>query len=349
MVDWHRLDLKTDGEIDRFLRVNEFDVQIPEDISRLERLRTDAVEYMRRTFSLRIPPDLARDVPARQLLRIASGQGRRQLSACMILKVMHIIYHLEGHELHYKLPVSSDELSSLVEAKAVQVVDEIRAAGLPVVEFSWSRKPRDSLVTKLLSKMDTFASQVFDKLRFRIIVRGREDVLPLLWELQHRLIPFNYVVPGESINTLIRTEDLLRNVDSRKSAGRMPLQLDSTELTTGPVNEFSSPDYRIINFVADLPVRVEVFLNRVPEHERDPNVTVSFVLAEFQIADWATAQENERGDSAHDRYKQRQLGQVTSRLARGRLNLFKKLGKKKRRSGRSRKKANRSKGDDNRG
>ncbi len=322
VIDWHRLDLTTEEQSVRLLRVNEFHVENPDDMRRLESLRSEAVDYLRRVLEVPVPQDLGHRIPASELLRVASGRGKKQLHACMVLKVMHIIYHLDGHELHYRLPVSADELSSLVEAKVVQVVDEIRSRLLPIREFSWSRKSRQSLITKLLAKPDTFASRVYDRLRFRIVVSEPEDLVPLVWELQHRIIPFNYVIPEESINHLIEPEHLL----SYLGAAGKKKTLDGGQVDDGAferaryrVNEFSSPRYRVINFVADLPVRVEHFLDQLPMSEWDKDVVVTFVPAEFQIVDWKTAQQNEQGDSSHEAYKARQIVRVRKRLSGGRL------------------------------
>jgi len=320
VIDWHRLDLTNDEQVIRLLRVNEFNVEVPDDMRRLEGLRNESVEYLRRALGISVSRALSRDVPVMELLRIASGRGRKQVTACMILKVMHIIYHLDGHELHYRLPVSMDELGSLAEAKVVQVVDEIRTSVLPVVEFSWSRKTRESLITKLLAKRETFASRVYDRLRFRIVVEEVSDLVPLLWELQHRLIPFNYVIPGESINRLVGPEELLAHLAPRRIVSGTRHKDSSIEdlkaFETFPfqVNEFSSPDYRIINFVADLPIRLEDFLPRLPVHQWDRDVVVTFIPAEFQIADRRTAEANEQGESKHEAYKARQRSRVRTRL-----------------------------------
>ena len=41
--------------------------------------------------------------------------------------------------------------------------------GLPIVEVIGGRKNKDSLYTKLLSKRETIAAQIYDKVRFRIV------------------------------------------------------------------------------------------------------------------------------------------------------------------------------------
>ena len=59
---------------------------------------------------------------------------------------MHVLQHLDGREILFKLPVSDDQVFGLVRSKVVQIVDQMRSAGLPIVEFAWSRKERDSLI-----------------------------------------------------------------------------------------------------------------------------------------------------------------------------------------------------------
>src|SRR5207248_9695327 len=133
------------------------------------------------------------------LFLLASSRGKKQTYACIVLKVMHVMHHLAGRELLFKLPVSDDEVFGFVEAKVVKVVEEIRAAGYPIVEFAWSRKERDSVVTKLLAKKASIAAHVYDKLRFRLITRTMAHLPPVLHDLQHRLNPFNSILPGEPV------------------------------------------------------------------------------------------------------------------------------------------------------
>src|SRR6478735_4071509 len=146
------------------------------------------------------------------LFLLASSRGRKQTYACMVLKVMHVMHHLAGRELLFKLPVSDDEVFGFVEGKVVKVVEEIRAAGYPIVEFAWSRKERDSVVTKLLAKKATIAADVFDKLRFRLITRSLEDLPPVLHEFMHKLIPFNYLIPGQTVNGILPFRQMLDTV-----------------------------------------------------------------------------------------------------------------------------------------
>ena len=325
IIDWHHLDFHDYPAVDRFLRVNEFDPSREGDMVRLEELRMQAVDYLTQNFEFEFPQEVAEDLPARDLFLVASKSGRQQVMACVILKVMHIIHHLAGRELATRLPISYDKMYRAIELKVMRVVDELRAEGYPIIEFEWSRKSLDSLISKLVAKRSTLAASIYDKLRFRMIVRNQRDLLPILASLQRRVIPFNYVVPGESVNHLIPFSEL--EVDPDKSVlraeGDDALEKEQARTAGLPVNEFSAPNYKIINFVADLPLRVEDF----GAEALDDYGHVVFVLTEFQLADKQTANNNELGDNNHDSYKLRQHDRVRQRLMRGRTSRTLKLRK----------------------
>jgi uncharacterized protein (TIGR04552 family) len=304
VIDWHRLNYADHAEVDRFLRLNEFDPDNEEEMARLEETRGDAVEYLSRAFAMAIPDEVAGDLPARDLFLVASSHGPHQKWACVVLKVMHIIHHINGRAGLLKMSVSDEIIFREIELKVMQVVEQLRAAGAPLAEWEWSRKPRDSQITKLLAKRSTLAASIYDKLRFRLIVPTPEDLVPMLATLTRQLIPFNYVVPGETVNQLLDLQQI--SLERLGANGPVPSEI--------PYNEFSGPDYRIINFVADLPLRMERLL---PPTEQPPdNAHVVFVLTEFQIADKATALRNESGLSSHEAYKARQHERVRMRLFR---------------------------------
>lgn len=303
VIDWHRLSFADHAEVDRFLRLNEFDPESDIEVERFEEIRSDAVDYLARAFAMAIPDEVAADLPARDLFLVASAAGPHQKWACVVLKVMHIIHHINGRQALLKVSVSDEIIFREIELKVLQVVENLRAAGAPLAEFEWSRKPRDSQITKLLAKKSTLAASIYDKLRFRIIVPQFSDIVPMLATLARQLIPFNYVVPGESVNQLV---DLRTVITAEDSSGRARTEV--------PFNEFSGPEYRIINFIADLPLRLERLL---PKGEPVPDLShVVFVLTEFQVCDKQTALRNESGASSHEAYKSRQHERVRMRLFR---------------------------------
>jgi uncharacterized protein (TIGR04552 family) len=302
VVDWHRLNYADHADVDRFLRLNEFDPDDDDEMARLEDLRIDAAEYLSRAFAMAIPDEVAADLPARDLFLVASSHGPHQKWACVVLKVMHIIHHINGRAGLLKMSVSDEIIFREIELKVMQVVEQLRAAGAPLAEWEWSRKPRDSQITKLMAKRSTIAANIYDKLRFRLIVPSPDDLVPMIATLTRQLIPFNYVVPGESVNQLIDLQQITKAA------------IEAAGPTPNPYNEFSGPEYRIINFVADLPLRMDRLLPRAELPHDAPHVV--FVLTEFQIADKASALRNESGASSHEAYKARQNERVRMRLFR---------------------------------
>ena len=315
VIDWHRLNFAEPREAHEFLEAQEINLDRPADRARAEAVKNSAISYLRRNFDFPIPRTVA-EKDAAELLMLASTRGHRQLCACAILKVMHIIHHLEARELLFMLPISDQELFHLVEQKTYRIIGGMLARGFPIVEFIGGRKNKDSLYTKLLSKPETHAAQIFDKLRFRLVTRAPEDIFPTLNYLMRHVFAFNYVVPRESTNTLFPFADYCESHPSlREHLGNLQLSPDY-EGRGGPRvdNEFTAATYRVVHFVVDMPVRV-------PQEVMDQAPPAAWALGpvifgqtEFQIIDRATEQSNEMGDASHDAYKRRQQDAVARRL-----------------------------------
>jgi uncharacterized protein (TIGR04552 family) len=313
VIDWQRLEIATAEEARRFLETQEFDLEREGDRLRIETIKATAIDYLRRQFDFPVPRPVEQATVA-ELLRLASGKGHRQLCACVILKVMHILHHVEARELQYSLALSDQELFRLIEERVYRLVGQMLAEGLPITEFVGGRKRRDSIYTKLLSKREAHASAVYDKQRFRIVTRTRDDLLPVLLYLTQNLFPFNYVVPGEAINTIFHFKSYCEEKPHLQAlARRLNLRDD---LTIGD-NRFSAEDYRIIHFVVDVPVRVpDPVLAGAPADLRALGPVI-FGLCEFQMVDSATEESNEKGDASHASYKERQREAVMRRLKLG--------------------------------
>src|SRR3954465_9513067 len=106
---------------------------------------------------------------------------------------MHILHHIAGRAATPPMSVPDEVIFREIELKVMQVVEQLRAAGAPIAEFEWSRKPIDSQITKLLAKRSTLAANIYDKLRFRLIVPNDSDIVPMLATLTRQLVPFNYI------------------------------------------------------------------------------------------------------------------------------------------------------------
>lgn len=318
VIDWHRLNFESEEQVRDFLRVQEIDLDHPVDRARCEAVKHAAIAYLRRNFDFPVPrPVAALDVAG--LIMLASSKGHRQLCACTILKVMHIIHHLDARELLFVLPVSDADLFHLVEQKVYRAIGGMLAQGYPILEFIGGRKNRDSLYTKLLSKKETLAAQIYDKIRFRIVTRTLDDVMPVLYGLTRELFPFNYVIPGQSTNTLLHFQRYCEgHPHLRKLLPRLQLPLSVEEEDRPPENRFSSADYRVAHFVADMPIRLPQSILDAAPPAAWPLGRITFVQTEFQIVDRDTEQQNETGEASHEAYKRRQRLAVMRRLKLGR-------------------------------
>ena len=65
VVDWRRLHFRNRDEVDRFLRLCGLDLTHPEDEAWARLVLSDAVEYLRRTFSYRVADVVAVLLPIR--------------------------------------------------------------------------------------------------------------------------------------------------------------------------------------------------------------------------------------------------------------------------------------------
>lgn len=312
VVDWHRLNFANDAEVREFIQSHEFSPDDPGDRTRMDAIKAEAIAYLRRHFEYPIPKPVER-ASIEDLLWLAAGRGHRQTCACTILKCMHIIHHLDGRELLFVLPMSDQEVFHLVEEKVYRVIGSMLANGLPITEFVGGRKNKDSLYTKLLSKKENVSAQIFDKLRFRIVTRDRDDIFPILQFLSKKLFPFNFVTPGQSINSIFhfkrycQTNPHLKPMLPEMQAGK------DADFTPSD-NVFSAESYRVIHFVVDMPVRLpRRILERAPSSAWTLGAVI-FVVCEFQIIDRATEAANEQGDASHAKYKERQKKAVIRRL-----------------------------------
>jgi uncharacterized protein (TIGR04552 family) len=316
VIDLRRLSFGNHDEALEFLVAQELRPDEPRDRLRMDHVREEAVGYLRRQFDYPIPRPVERaSVP--ELLLIASGRGHRAMCACTILKCMHIIHHLDGRELLFVLPMSDQDVFHIVEEKVYRVIGGMLAAGFPIVEFVGGRKHKDSLITKLLSKQETIAAQIFDKLRFRVVTRNRDDIFPVLQYLTKQLFPFNYVVPGQSINSVFGFKSYAEKTPLKPLLSQMQWQNGGGDDFTPSGNQFSAESYRIIHFVVDMPIRLpRRLLERAPASAAQLG-NVIFVICEFQIVDRDTETHNELGEASHAKYKDRQKKAVMRRLQLG--------------------------------
>ena len=316
IIDWHRVHFHDRSDVDHFLKLHLLDMTVPEDRLRLQHVHREAVNYLIQHLGLQFPPELIEPADVRDIFLLASQTGgfrRKQIHACVILKLMHVVSHMDAAELRFQTSLSESAILELAEQRIVQAAERMRAAGFPLAAFYGSRKTRNSIITKLLAKKENTAVTIFDKLRFRIVTEEREQVVSALAWLIREIVPFNFVIPGQSHNNLV-------NLELMREAGAFgELQGELQNIGEGPsidANPASGDNFQIINFIIDLPVRVPDNVHPAGNAGQLLGRSV-LALVEFQVLDRETARANEEGQNAHHFYKERQRAVVETRLRKG--------------------------------
>lgn len=319
VVDWQRLGLRDLEQVDQFLRLHGLNMQTPYGHERLRYVFNEAVSYLEEHLKLQFPAELRAPADVRQIFLWASDTSafrRTQILSCVILKLMHVLQHLEAADLRFRTPVSEADLLQTAQTRILAAAREMRDAGIPVVSFYGNRKSRSSVLTKLIAKRENVAATIFDKLRFRLVVETEADLpVAIAWMTRH-LFPFNYVIPDQSHNNLLDPAVLRGMLRAEERDLPAPNPIDAPPPTQTGKNQFSGSTYRMINFIIDFPVPISVSSDTSFSFELG---NVVYVLVEFQVVDAATAATNERGENAHFLYKERQHDQVARRLKRGRF------------------------------
>jgi uncharacterized protein (TIGR04552 family) len=319
VIDWRRFNVASRAECDAILHVNGFDLHDADDRTYLEEIRLSAIDYLERTLKFTFASEIrnAESVPG--LMLMAAGRDvvlRRQ--ACAVLKVMLVVHHIEARELKSRLNISDHTLFHLLEEKAARVISEMQDQGYPIFDFQISRKTHDSIITKLLSKRQGNRAMLYDMLRFRIVTATTEEIVPVVAYLSQHLFPFHYTVPGESHNSLFNLRDYIRR-HPRLSKIIPELQVDllyENEMHTTP-NPDTSGTFKTINFIVDLPLRLEDRQLNIWAPGLKLSSRVVHVLAEFQVVDQVSHLGNERGEASHTQYRSRRLAKVRQRLLGG--------------------------------
>jgi uncharacterized protein (TIGR04552 family) len=316
IVDWPRLYFTNKEDVKTFLRLNEFDLSRQKDLDRLMSIHNEAVNYLQRELGYTLSAELLKPERLVDFFLWASEpkdskeskDSKIQPQALGVLKTMNIVNHIDGRELLYNCPISLRDLFSLVEDKIERALSALSRKESYLLKYQGGRKPKESVITKLLCKRETIAAQVYDRVRYRLVTRKKEDILKVILYLFETILPFNYLIPDASVNELI-----FLNAHDKLSSIRRHIK----NLVTPPSSrmEYSGQNYRVCKFVVDIPVRMDNFLatSAGPVY-RESLGSIVFVLVEFQIVDEETEIFNNAGESSHENYKKRQKDGVRKRL-----------------------------------
>lgn len=306
VIDWRALHFKTHQEVIQFLKVNEFDIQNGRDLKRLAFIYQNALSYLQEVHEIEIP-EIFQHKNIIDLFLMASNPKTNQYAAltCSILKVMNIINHIDSQDLVSHIPIKRSLLADQVKKKLLKSIDQMKALGYPDVEFQWSIKERNSIISKFLTKQEGIIAHISDRIRIRIVTDTKEQLLPVLYYLFNFLFPYNYVISNQTRNNLLTLSDKMAspNLDQLISFAE-----------SSSTNRFSGPSYKILNFVVDIPIRLDDMMILPDNNQFSNHAYIIYMLTEVQMLDRETTINNEKGENAHPLYKERQKRSILKRL-----------------------------------
>ena len=327
-IDVPNLDFKSLEEAGEFVKTYGYDLNNPEEVEAVWRVFDQAIEIMQKYIleaSERIPEilstrDKVEDI--RRLLLYASTRDHAnnpmQLWSCAILRVMHCVAHVENDLFFNYTTEIQEQIFRPIQNRLQTSSDGKLYLGLPdhsdqipLEKFEMKAfKEKHSMVIKTLSKPETVAIEIFDKMGLRFVTGSIFDAFRVIRYLRlTNSICFANVMPNQSKNTLFPTNLFLETLDELVER-KKPVQAEEVEVKLKQVlqaepdrglykekyNPFSDNTYKVIKFICRHLVKIKT-----------QNGLVRFFYPyEIQVMDYQTYVANLAGTASHGEYKRRQ-------------------------------------------
>lgn len=335
IIDGPRLYLDSLAAVDQLLKVNELNWNDAQDRQRLQAVHNEATIYLEGLLKGTLDKDVRAPDDIRELFLLASSGSSngqhiaaheipsindipKHKQACMLLKTMNVINHIDAYELRYTCPISLREISKRVADKIERELSRLKRSGFPIIQYEGGRKPKESIITKLLCKRGTVASRINDRLRFRIITQEKKDIVLLLNDLFSTVLPYNYVLPGTTVNQLVEpslfmTSEELVSHKARDMVHSIARSVSHLFPHGKEEVDFTGKTYKVLKFVIDVPIRLDPQMSQssIPAEALGRMV---YSLVEIQIVDEVSEHNNQEGENAHPLYKGRQKLGVVRRM-----------------------------------
>lgn len=360
-IDFPRLNLKTRAEAKQFLDAYGYDIDDPLVREEIWRIYFQSVAFLQEQLldpGEKIPHDFLVRGASSDILRLL-GEASKPSAAgrwsCAILRVMHIISHLDNDLRVENFQYARDQIFERfdrfvkpLEGRRWRIGTGVRA--ITVVRYIRKhKKDRNSILIKLLSKPHAIAEEIYDRVGFRFVTDTKVDAYRLVRALFEEgvLSPAN-IQPGRSVNTIIPFEVFQQAVDSTRAElqrGEIPpkvaqrriekLEEEGLMSMANVRNPFSSTWYRAVQFTCrqliSAPSHTWKFWTEM-KGELEKNKTTAAALKkipvtlrekrnfwypfEIQIMDKASYVESIGGRSRHREYKAKQRLMARNRVLR---------------------------------
>ncbi len=312
-IDYPNLQIHSLEETEAFIACYGYDLK--EDQLEIEKLRVEALGFLTTVIlnnEIAVPKQIIEMKDIRYLLLWASNAecDDRGLWSCSLLRIMHTFAHCSSfYNDQYHKEIREQILAQI--EKHINLENGIYYIGDTALANYQSRpiKGRESVVIKLLHKVENVSADIFDWIGLRIVTKHRLDAVKVLSYLrENNVIMFANIKPSRSRNTLLDLEWLKTNWDKfeYEQLKEMLQELDfPTEQGQPLVNYHSTSDYHAIQFTCRQRVKIREISGKV----------ISFFFPfEVQIMDEESYLQSRIGDASHEKYKRRQLSAVRKRV-----------------------------------
>lgn len=275
-IDFPRLNIKTRVEAKQYLDAYGYDIDDPMVREEIWRIYFQGVTFLQEQLldpGEKIPNEFLVRGSSADILRLlteASKPSTEGRWACAILRIMHIISHLDNDLRVENFQYARDQIFDRFDRFVKPIEGEGRrwqvgsgARSITLVRYIRKfKKDRNSIIIKLLSKPHAIAEDIYDRVGFRFVTETKFDAYRLVRALfeEGAIAPSN-IQPGRSVNSIIPFVTLQQAVDATlaelergdippKIARRRIEKLEEEDLveTHNVRNPFSSTWYRAIQF-----------------------------------------------------------------------------------------------------
>lgn len=319
----------------------------------LAKLRADALDLIEQQLlddpdapdqRMEIPEAVLQERDVRKLMVMAStDRGQAGRFACSVLRIMHTLTHVNNDlSVHFFPSIQKQILDRVLRyvhtdaAGDVYLGSDENGIRLYVLDIK-TQKSYDSLVLKLLHKVENVGADIFDRIGFRFVTYSKIEALQALSFLKQSFVfAFPNVKTSRSRNTLIDLEafhNALERMIGMVERGEID-ERDVYRLVAGFAeskechpdiirqalserNLYSSTEYSSIQFTCRQLIRVQGPPITLPGvHNPNPGLVdyKFFFPYEVQILDKESYTESRKGRASHAEYKRAQIRAVRERV-----------------------------------
>ncbi len=312
-----------------------FDVDKVDDLKKIWEIHKRAVDYIEQQLLYDdevLPEKLASREQLDDITNLLiyasvtdSKEDSLQKWSCALLKVMHVVVHLDNDIFNSYSSKIQDQILTPIQEHIIDSVGQETVLGhhnaseiIPLRKFAVkSYKTSGSSITKLLAKPNEVAFNVLDKIGVRFVTHNIFDSFRVMrYLLQQNIINAAHVIPDQSNNTIYPLELFFKTIEACQS-DMSDHEIESILRKALEENSNQSGFVKKNNIFTDEKYKFIKWIGRRLIHVENGEGTMSFFYPyEIQIIDYDNYLMSLNGPTSHGEYKARQKKKARERVLR---------------------------------